>query len=62
MQAETLDRYGAPIAIIAGALMIDHPTRDPLHHTDRDGHFKEYVVSTSHAVNSAVSILTFVLL
>ena len=62
MQATTLVRYGAPIAIVAGALMII--TRPVIFFTTpaEIGDFKEYLLSTTHAVNSVVSILAFALL
>jgi hypothetical protein len=62
MQAKTLVRYGAPIAIVAGALMII--TRPVILFTlpAEIGAFTEYLRSTSHAVNSVVSILAFALL
>jgi hypothetical protein len=62
MQTKTLVRYGAPIAIVAGALMII--TRPVILFTTpaEIGDFKEYVLSTTHAVNSFVSILAFALL
>jgi hypothetical protein len=62
MQAKTLVRYGAPIAIVAGALMII--TRPVILFTTpaEIGDFTQYVLSTTHAVNSAVSILAFALL
>src|SRR3954465_1514903 len=62
MQAKTLVRYGAPIAIVAGALMII--TRPVILATTPTeiGAFTEYVLSTTHAVNSVVSILAFALL
>ena len=62
MHTTTLARYGAPIAIVAGALMII--TRPVIQFTTpaEIGAFKEYVLSTTHAVNSVVSILAFALL
>ena len=39
-----------------------HPTRNPLHHAGRDRTLKAYVLTTTHAVNSVVSILAFALL
>src|SRR5215207_360756 len=62
IQTRTLARYGAPIAIVAGALMIitrlvilfTAPTEiEPL---------KAYVLTPTHAVNGVVSILAFALL
>src|SRR3954469_13272488 len=62
MQAKTLVRYGAPIAIVAGALMII--TRPVILFTTPAviRELTEYVLSTTHAVNSVVSILAFALL
>ena len=61
MQATTLVRYGAPVAIVAGALMI--LTRPVIFTAPTEiGDFTEYVLSTTHAVNSVVSILAFALL
>src|SRR5829696_6057193 len=62
MQTTTLARYGAPIAIVAGALMII--TRLVILFTTpaEIGPLKVYVLSTTHAVNSVVSILAFALL
>jgi hypothetical protein len=62
MQAKTLVRYGAPIAIVAGALMII--TRLVILFTTpaEIGPLKAYVLTTTHAVNSVVSILAFALL
>ena len=62
MPTTTLARYGAPIAIVAGALMII--TRPVILFTTPTeiGDFKEYVLGTTHAVNSVVSILAFALL
>jgi hypothetical protein len=62
MQAKTLVGYGAPIAIVAGALMII--TRPVILFTTPTeiGPFTEYALSTTHAVNSVVSILAFALL
>ena len=62
MQAKTLVHYGAPIAIVAGALMII--TRPVIFFTTPAdiGDFKEYVLSPTHAVTSVVSILAFALL
>jgi hypothetical protein len=61
MQPTTLGRYGAPIAIVAGALMIitrlvlfTVPTEvEPL---------KAYLLTNTHAVNAVVSIFAFALL
>jgi hypothetical protein len=62
MQAKILVRYGAPLAIVAGALMIiTRPVilfTTPVEIQD----LREYVLSTTHAVNSFVSILAFALL
>src|SRR4029453_13037994 len=62
MQTTTLARYGAPIAIVAGALMII--TRLVILFTTpaEVGPLKAYVLTTTHAVNSVVSILGFALL
>jgi hypothetical protein len=62
MQAKTLVHYGGPIAIVAGALMII--TRPVILFTipTEIGAFTEYVLGTTHAVNSVVSILAFALL
>jgi hypothetical protein len=62
MQAKTLVRYGAPIAIVAGVLMII--TRPVILFTTpvEIADFEAYVLSTTHAVNSVVSILAFALL
>src|SRR3954465_13723106 len=62
MQAKTLVRYGGPIAIVAGALMII--TRPVILFTTpaEIGDFTRFVVGTTHAVNSVVSILAFALL
>jgi hypothetical protein len=62
MQATTLARYGAPIAIVAGALMII--TRLVVLFTTpaEIGELKAYVLTPTHAVNSVVSILGFALL
>ena len=62
MQTTTLARYGAPIAIVAGALMII--TRLVILFTTpaEIGPFKAYILSSTHAVNSVVSILAFALL
>jgi hypothetical protein len=62
MQTMPLARYGAPIAIVAGALMII--TRLVLLFTTPAaiGPFKAYLLSTTHAVNSVASILGFALL
>ena len=59
MQAKTLARYGAPIAIVAGALMIiTRPVILFITPTEI-GDFKEYLLGTTHAINSVVSILAF---
>jgi hypothetical protein len=62
MQAMPLVRFGAPIAIVAGALMII--TRPVILFTTpvEIGDLTEYVLGTTHAVNSVVSILAFALL
>ena len=62
MQTTTLARHGAPIPIIAGALMII--TRLVILFTipAEIGPLKAYVLTTTHAVNSVVSILCFALL
>ena len=62
MQTTTLARYGAPIAIVAGALMII--TRLVILFTTpaEIGPLKAYVLTTTHAVNSVVSILGFAFL
>jgi hypothetical protein len=62
MQAKTLVRYGAPTAVVAGTLMII--TRPVILFTTpvEIGDLQEYVLSTTHAVNSVVSILAFALL
>jgi hypothetical protein len=62
MQPITLARYGAPIAIVAGVLMII--TRLVILFTTpaEIGPLKAYVLTTIHAVNSDVSILGFALL
>jgi hypothetical protein len=62
MQTTTLTRYGAPIAIVAGALMII--TRLVILFTTPTeiGPLKAYLLSTTHAVNSVVSIVGFALL
>jgi len=62
MQTTTLARYGAPIAIVAGALMII--TRLVILFTTPTeiGPLKAYVLTPTHAVNSVVSILAFALL
>jgi hypothetical protein len=62
MQATTLARYGGPIAIVAGALMII--TRLVILFTTpaEIGQLKAYVLTATHAVNSVVSILAFALL
>src|SRR5215203_1942705 len=62
MQTTTLARYGGPIAIVAGALMII--TRLVILFTTpaEIGPLKAYVLTTTHAVNSVVSIVGFALL
>lgn len=62
MQTTTLARHGAPIAIVAGALVII--TRLVILFTTptEAGPLTAYVLSTTHAVNSVMSILGFVLL
>ena len=62
MQTTTLARYGGPIAIVAGALMII--TRLVILFTTpaEVGPLKAYVLTPAHAVNSVVSILGFALL
>src|SRR5215212_3422296 len=62
MQTTTLARYGAPIAIVAGALMII--TRLVILFTTpaEIGPLKAYILSPTHALNSVVSILAFALL
>ena len=62
MQTTTLARYGGPIAIVAGALMII--TRLVILFTTPTeiGPLKAYVLTPTHAVNSVVSILAFALL
>src|SRR5918995_1140079 len=62
MQTTPLARYGAPIAIVAGALMII--TRLVILFTApaEIGPLKAYVLNSTHAVNSVVSILAFALL
>jgi len=62
MHTTPLARNGAPIAIVAGALMII--TRLVILFTTpaEIGPFKVYILSTTHAVNSVVSILAFALL
>jgi hypothetical protein len=62
MQTKTLARYGAPIAIVAGVLMII--TRLVILFTTpaEIGELKAYVLTTTHAVNSVVSIVGFSLL
>jgi len=62
MQTTTLARYGGPIAIVAGALMII--TRLVILFTTpaEIGPLKAYVLTPTHAVNSVVSILGFALL
>jgi hypothetical protein len=62
MQATTLARYGAPVAIVAGALMII--TRLVILFTApaEIGPLKAWLLTTTHAVNGVVSILAFALL
>ena len=62
MPTTTLARYGAPIAIVAGALMI--LTRLVILFTTpaEIGPLKAYVLTTTHAVNSVVSIVAYALL
>jgi len=62
MQTTTLARYGGPIAIVAGALMII--TRLVILFTTpaEIGPLKAYVLTPTHAVNSVMSILGFALL
>jgi hypothetical protein len=62
MQTTTLARYGGPIAIVAGALMII--TRLVILFTTpvEIGPLKAYVLTPTHAVNSILSILGFALL
>jgi len=62
MPTTPLARYGAPIAIVAGALMII--TRLVILFTTPTeiGPFIAYVLTTTHAVTSVVSILAFALL
>jgi hypothetical protein len=62
MQTTTLARYGAPIAIGAGALMII--TRLVIQFTTpaEIEPLKAYVLTTTHAVNSVVSIVAYALL
>lgn len=62
MQAKTLVRYGAPIAIVAGALMIITRPVILFATPTEIGAFTEFVLGTTHAVNSVVSILAFALL
>src|SRR4051794_41985132 len=62
MQAKTLVRYGAPIAIVAGALMIITRPVILFATPTEIGDFTRFVVGTTHAVNSVVSILAFALL
>ena len=59
MQATTLARYGAPVAIVAGALMII--TRLVILFTApaEIGPLKAWLLTTTHAVNGVVSILAF---
>ena len=62
MQTATLARYGSPIAIVAGAMMII--TRLVILFTApaEIGPLKAYVLTTTHAVNGVASILAFALL
>jgi hypothetical protein len=62
VQAATLARYAAPTAFVAGALMII--TRPVILFTTpaEVGGLEEYVLGTTHAINSVVSILAFALL
>jgi hypothetical protein len=62
MQANVLPRYGAPVAIVAGALMI--VTRPVILFATpvEIGDFEQYVLSTTHAVVSVLSILAYALL
>ena len=62
MPTTPLARHGAPIAIVAGALMII--TRLVILFTTpaEIEPFKAYILATTHAVNSVVSILAFALL
>ena len=62
MHTTTLARYGAPIAIAAGSMMII--TRLVILFTTpaEIGPLKAYVLTTTHAVNSVASILGFALL
>ena len=62
MQPTTLARYGAPVAIVAGALMII--TRLVILFTApaEMGPLKAWLLTTTHAVNGVVSILAFALL
>ena len=62
MQPTTLARYGSPIAIVAGALMII--TRLVILFTApaEIGPLKAWLLTTTHAVNGVVSILAFALL
>ena len=62
MQMTTLARYGAPIAIVAGALMIITRLVILVTTPAEVGPLKAYVLTTTHAVNSVVSILSFALL
>ena len=58
----TLARYGAPIAIVAGTLMIITRLVLLFATPAEIEPFKAYLLSTTHAVNSVVSILAFALL
>ena len=61
MQPTPLGRYGAPIAIVAGALMII--TRLVLFTVPAEIEpLKAYLLTNTHAVNGVVSILAFALL
>ena len=62
MEITTLARHAAPIAIVAGTLMII--TRLVILFTTpaEIGPLKAYVLTTTHAVNGVVSILAFALL
>ena len=62
LQTTTLARYGAPIAIVAGALMII--TRLVILFTTpaEIGPLTAYVLTATHAVTSVVSIVGFALL
>jgi len=62
MQITPLARYGAPIAIVAGVLMIITRLVILVTAPAEIGPLKAYVVTPTHAVNSVVSILAFALL